>query len=104
MERRAFRRATRDECRLVATVRLRPGREVELIDVSSGGALVEARSRLLPGTRVELQVLVLGTCRLVRGRVARCHVFAVSSTAGVTYRAGLVFDEPLELGSATPGG
>jgi hypothetical protein len=74
--------------------RLRPGRDITLINLSTGGALVESGSRLLPGTRVDLQLLGSGIRRVVRGRVLRCHVCALRGD-GVLYRGAVMFEEHL---------
>ena len=38
-------------------MRLRAGRELVVIDLSNGGALVEGATRLLPGTHVDVHVI-----------------------------------------------
>lgn len=71
---------------------LRPGREVQLINVSAGGALVASDCRLLPGARTELQ---LSGCPrvLVPGRVERCRI---TSLEPLRYEGAIVFDRALE--------
>jgi len=79
--------------------RLQPGRTAQVINLSSGGALIETDWRLLPGTRVELQ---LGATRRFRvaGRIVRCHIEALERER-VRYRGGLAFEEQLPLGEVT---
>jgi len=72
---------------------LRPGQEVTLLSVSSGGVLVESRTRLLPGARADLQ-LFGPRRRLVHGRVTRCRV---ASLHPLKYEGAIVFDHPLEI-------
>ena len=79
------------------SARLRPGRDVVLLDVGDGGALVEASARMLPGTPVVLQLLMPEGARCIRGRVLRCEVASLDPCRGVRYRGALRFDEPQSL-------
>jgi hypothetical protein len=71
---------------------LRPGQEVRLLNVSRGGALVESHTRLLPGTRADLQ-LSGAHRKTVRGRVERCRVAGLDP---VRYQGAIVFESALE--------
>jgi hypothetical protein len=71
---------------------LRPGQEVTLINLSRGGALIESHTRLLPGTRAELQ-LSGGVRCIVRGRILRCRV---SSVNPLRYEGAIVFERTLD--------
>ena len=74
--------------------RVRPGREVLIVNVSSGGVLVETPHRLLPGYPIELH-LRTGEQRVsVRGRVLRCAVARLRAD-DLWYRGAIGFD--LEL-------
>lgn len=64
-----------------------------LIDVASGGALVETEHRLLPGRRVELQLRSGAGTSTVSGRILRCHVARLTAE-GVMYRGAIGFDRP----------
>ena len=71
---------------------LRPGYAVSLVDLSSGGALIEGPRPLRPGARVHLQLLT-GTRRLgIAAHVLRCSVASLDSRQGVQYRGALKFD------------
>ena len=89
--RQALRRAPEDTP-WSADALLRPGQEVRLVNVSSGGALIESLARIKPGARAELQ-LSGTTRRLVRGRIDRCRVVAIGP---VRYEAAIVFEQALE--------
>jgi hypothetical protein len=79
---------------LRATVR--PGCAVKLVDVSAGGALVQAPRPMRPGARVHLQVTA-GSQRLaIPAQVLRCSVWSLHPEHGVTYRGALIFDERVE--------
>jgi hypothetical protein len=77
--------------------RLRPGRTAYVVDLTSGGALIETDWRLLPGTRVEMQIGDPVPLFRVGGRVLRCHV-ALLEHQRVRYRGALVFDYQLPFG------
>jgi hypothetical protein len=71
---------------------LRPGQEVQLLNVSRGGALVQSEARLTPGVRTELQ-LSGDRRRTVRGRVERCRVAGLDP---LRYEGAIVFEERLD--------
>jgi hypothetical protein len=102
-ERRGWTRRPAPECAWLTSARLRPGREVRLIDASPGGVLFDTALRLLPAARVELQASIRGASRLLVGRVVRCRVSMV--TPRLLYRAAIAFDDPVDVESdGDPGG
>lgn len=72
---------------------MRPGHPLVVIDLSTCGALVEAARPLRPGSRVEVHLEHEHRRALLKARVTRCAVAALSAETGVTYRAALAFDE-----------
>lgn len=72
---------------------LRPGQEVEIINVSPGGALIASPSRMAPGMRTELQLFGPRRCAM-RGYIARCRVACL---APLRYEGAIVFEERLEF-------
>lgn len=80
----------------LSRVRLRLGRELFVIDVSTSGALVHGTTRLLPGTHVDVHVTASQGRTLIRARVVRCAVWDVASDV-VQYRGALAFSAPVEL-------
>jgi PilZ domain len=71
---------------------MRPGHEVEVLNLSPGGALIASAARMNPGARAELQLA--GTLRrAVRGRVARCRVVCLDP---LRFEGAITFDEPLD--------
>lgn len=95
LERRASPRRVPQEREPLARVRLRTGRDVDVLDVSDGGVSVDGRVRLLPGTHVDLHVVtaagrVLVRCRIVRSRVSRIE------RDGVSYRSALAFQSAID--------
>ena len=86
---------------------LRPGLLVTVVNISSGGALVESSGWLRPGARTELQLetrwaetLGLRRRQTVRGRLDRCHVAALDP---LCYRGVIVFEELLDADSSPMG-
>ena len=80
----------------VSRLRLRTGRELRVLNVSSSGALAEGGIRLLPGTHVDVHLHTLTGRMLVRSRVARCYVATLERDA-VLYRAALAFDRNIAM-------
>lgn len=72
-------------------LRLRTGRELEVVNIGPAGVLVEATARLLPGTWVDVHVITIDGRELVRSRVVRAWVCHVSADA-ILYRGALAFD------------
>jgi hypothetical protein len=95
-ERRAAPRVCAFTTQGMQRARLRPGRLAHVIDLSSGGALIETDWRLLPGIRVEMQIGEPAPLFRVAGRILRCHV-AVLTRERIRYRGALMFDEQLPL-------
>jgi hypothetical protein len=81
----------------VGSLRLRPGLEVALVNLSTGGALVETLTRLRPGARTALRSSGTGAGWAVTGYVSRAWVAAVEADRGVVYRGALVFDTALDF-------
>ena len=97
-ERRASRRhALGGDGAWLSSARLRHGLDVTVLNVSAGGALVEADARLLPGSTVELHVSAPGWQWSGPARVLRCHVSALVADNGVRYRAALGFERPFDV-------
>ena len=75
---------------------LRPGCAVTLIDLSSGGALVQAARPLRPGTRAQLQFERGARRFLLAAHVLRCAVWAIDAESGVLYRGAVKFEQRCE--------
>jgi hypothetical protein len=92
--RRAERRIPRAD-ETLARVRLRTGRELAVVDLSSTGALIEGSTRLLPGTHADVHIVTRQGRVLVRTRVVRAWVWRLEPEC-VRYRAGLAFDTTVD--------
>lgn len=73
-------------------LRLVPGVGASIRNLSAGGASIEATSRLLPGTPVDLQADLPGGRWRGHARVLRCHVSALVRDGPIRYEAALRFD------------
>jgi hypothetical protein len=72
---------------------LRPGLEVRVLNLSTGGALVHTGSRLRPGGATELQLFSDRRRRAIRATIGRCRVARLEP---LVYEAALCFDEPFD--------
>lgn len=99
-ERRATPRVSTAGSSGLQRARLRPGRTAHVVDLSAGGALIETDWRLLPGTRVELQLGDPSAVYRVTGRILRCHV-SLLDRERIRYRGALAFEERVAFGEHT---
>jgi hypothetical protein len=72
---------------------LRPGCIVAIVDLSAGGALVEAPRPLRPGARVHLQLITEVRTLILPAHVLRCVVWSLKDASGVKYRGALRFEQ-----------
>ncbi len=82
----------------LSCVRLRAGRSLAVIDVSSTGALLQGTWRLLPGTHVDLHVTTARGRTLVRAAVTRSWVYGLGPRE-VTYRGAVAFSAAVDVSS-----
>jgi len=85
----------------LSRLRLRLGRDLSVVDVSTSGALVQSTTRLLPGTNVDVHVTATHGRVLIRARVVRCTVWDVTADA-VQYRGALAFSTHVDLHPMDP--
>ena len=86
------RRAARTPASGLAAL-VRPGYRVEVVDVSSGGALFDAARPLRPGAVVDVQFERAEARLRLSATVVRCGVIAIDAERGPTYRAAVSFRE-----------
>jgi len=101
VERRVSERVDLASLSELVHVRLPPGRQAVLLNVSQEGASIEAASRLLPGGHVEVHISTRGWNWRGPAIVKRCRVSALVADHGARYLAALQFEAPLEPGGAT---
>jgi hypothetical protein len=100
-ERRAAARCAPGPDDPLCRVRLRAGRELAVVNISSNGVLVEGGVRLLPGMHVDVHVMTNEGRLLVRSRVVRAYVCALTPEV-VTYRGAVAFDRAIAIAAGYP--
>jgi hypothetical protein len=80
----------------IVRLRLPPGREAVLLNLSRSGACVETSSALIPGRPLDVLVSLPGWNWRGRATVMRCRVSALVIDHGVRYEAAVQFDLPLD--------
>ncbi len=78
----------------IELARIRPGCPALIVDASAGGVLVETAKRLLPGSRVELQLHRSDWRIAIAGRVLRSAVASLGP-ASICYRGAIRFERDI---------
>jgi hypothetical protein len=78
------------------SARVRPGHRVHVLNVSVGGALLEAARPLRPGSGVEVQFERPDGRLRVCGTVVRCGISALDPERGPTYAAAVSFNDTFD--------
>lgn len=90
VDRRTALRRPAAQCGIAAPAVLRPGLTVRVLELSTGGALVESPAPVRPDACTELGLAGLdGRRHAVRAHVLRCWVSALDP---LTYRCAVRFD------------
>jgi hypothetical protein len=95
-DRRSDERRTVSDLPGLNEVRLKYGPAVEVLDLSTRGALIEVPGfRLQPGSTVVIEIAVDGSETVVPAQVLRCHVSRFAPHP--VYRGGVAFKRPIAL-------
>jgi CheY-like chemotaxis protein len=78
------------------TVRMPWGADVELVNISRTGVLLESGSKVTPGVTLELHLSGLGLQRMMMARFVRSEIAHVDRL-GVRYHAAAQFEQPLDI-------
>jgi len=78
------------------TVRMPWGTDVELVNISRTGVLIESGSKVTPGVSMELHLNGLGQQRIILARFVRSEIATVDRM-GVRYHAAAQFEQPLDI-------
>jgi hypothetical protein len=97
-DRRTHPRLAPSELAWIREVRLKYGPKVSLIDLSTGGALLQTDVRLRPGSDLVIEI-VGSRIEAVPFRVLRSELARIS-TAGAIYQGACEFKRPLDLAQA----
>lgn len=94
-DRREHARLTGAELEWLRDVRLKSGPSVQLIDLSQGGALIDSRVHMRPGSTITLAITAPGSSIEVSSRILRCHLSQIGGGGAAIYRGACMFTEPL---------
>jgi hypothetical protein len=95
-DRRVSHRTERQDVPWLWSVRLPWGMDVDVVNISTAGLLLESGSKVSPGVTLELRLTGPGLSRVVTARFVRSAVARVDRL-GVRYHAGAQFEQPLDL-------
>lgn len=95
-DRRAHLRRAATDLEWLESVRITQGFDVQLIDLSEGGALIEIASPLKPGTNLTLELSGSGLDTVVPLEVLRCYISSLRGQI-TTYRGACAFQHLIEL-------
>jgi hypothetical protein len=98
--RRVEQRYSRDAIPAITRIRLSPGDEAGLVNVSASGILVESAMRYAPGVTLTVHFEGSFPTRQIKGRVVRCQVSAITGQGALQYQTALAFERRLDLGIA----
>lgn len=86
-----------EACPWITGLRLSPGGEATLENISWSGLMARCQKRLVPGSTVTVTVAGTFTPSVIKGHVARCEVGGIGKDGAIHYRIGIGFDEPVSL-------
>ena len=95
-DRRAHQRVPGLSLEWIDVARVKYGPEVHIVDLSTGGALLESDRPLAPGSRQALEIGGADRSLVVPFGVLRSRISALG-TGGAIYRSACVFSKPLEI-------
>ena len=90
------RRKTPDEIEGFEGAVLTPGGQVDVVNVSNNGILVETGTRTKPGGAVVVCVNIAGAKHVTTAKVVRSELTTVGGS-GLLYKLAIAFDEDLNL-------
>jgi hypothetical protein len=77
-------------------VKLLPGGEAALLNISNSGAQIEGKSRLVVGSRVSIR-LQGGAVNRLDGTIVRSQVATIHRDGSLSYESGVDFDRPYPI-------
>ncbi len=98
------RRKTPEEIEGFQSVVLRPGGQVDVLNISNRGMFVQTETHTMPGSAVRVCIVTTGATYEVKAKIVRSEITTVDGS-GLHYQLAIAFDEPLDLiddGDAAP--
>jgi len=83
-------------------VKLLPGGEATLLNISNSGAQIEGKNRLVVGSRVSIRLLG-GSVKRMDGVIVRSQVSTIHRDGSLSYESGMDFDRPYPITSPLDG-
>jgi hypothetical protein len=83
-------------------VKLLPGGEATLLNISNSGAQIEGKNRLAVGSRVNIR-LQGGSVKRIDGVIVRSRVSTIHRDGSLSYESGVDFDRPYPIASPLEG-
>ena len=90
------RRKTPEEIEGFQSVLLRPGGQVDLLNISNRGMFVQTEAHTKPGSAVRVCIVTTGATYEVKAKTVRSEITTVDGS-GLQYQVAIAFDEPLDL-------
>jgi hypothetical protein len=83
-------------------VKLLPGGEATLLNISNSGAQIEGKNRLAVGSRVNIR-LQGGSVKRIDGVIVRSRVSTIHRDGSLSYESGVDFDRPYPIANPLEG-
>jgi len=83
-------------------VKLLPGGEATLLNISNSGAQIEGKNRLIVGSRVSIRLQGVAVKRM-DGVIVRSQVSTIHRDGSLSYESGVDFDRPYPITSPLDG-
>ncbi len=87
---------------LAKEVKLLPGGEATLLNISNSGAQIEGKNRLVVGSRVSIRLQGVAVKRM-DGVIVRSQVSTIHRDGSLSYESGVDFDRPYPITSPLDG-
>lgn len=75
--------------------RLLPGGDVDVINISDTGLLVEGKAR--PGVGTTVTIRIQGSRARLEGRIVRCRISTIHRDGTLSYESAIEFDNPTSV-------
>jgi hypothetical protein len=97
--RRRWPRLNPDTVPGLKSIELSQGADVEIVDISKGGLLLETETRLRPDFKILLKVKTAEGLLRISGTILRSSIYSLKGVP--RYRTAIAFNQPLELMEGT---